>query len=114
MAGRDLPDWVRIGPIAAKGKSRTVKRRIKTFLRARLICSPRSALRRPGRFEDGKAAYQSGDYETALRFWRPLADQGNAEAQNGLGVAYVGGHGVPQDPAQAVLWWRKAADQGNA
>ena len=27
---------------------------------------------------------------------------------------FWGGHGVPQDPAQAALWYRKAGDQGNA
>jgi TPR repeat protein len=27
-------------------------------------------------FEDGMAAYQRGDYATAMRLWRPIADQG--------------------------------------
>jgi uncharacterized protein len=37
------------------------------------------ALAKP--FEDAKAAYQKGDYVTALRLWRPLADAGDANAQ---------------------------------
>ncbi len=65
-----------------------------------------------GPFEDGEAAYQKGDYAAAGNYWRPLADQGNAEAQNGLGSMYQLGHGVPQNDAQAVAWYRKAADQG--
>ena len=38
-----------------------------------------------GQFEDGGAAADTGDYATALQFWRPLADQGNASAQYNLG-----------------------------
>ena len=63
-------------------------------------------------FNDGVAAYDRGDYVTALRLWRPLADQGNVHAQFNLGVKYHQGQGVPQDYAQAVSWCRKAADQG--
>ena len=60
------------------------------------------------------AAYQRGDYATAIRELRPLAEQGNAEAQYGLGVMYEHGQGVPQDDAEAVKWYRKAAEQGEA
>jgi hypothetical protein len=31
-----------------------------------------------GPFEEGLAAYERGDYATALRLWRPLAEQGEA------------------------------------
>jgi TPR repeat protein len=67
-----------------------------------------------GSFEDGLAAYRRGDFATAMRLWRSLADQGNAEAQSRLGFMYQVGHGVPQDDAAAASWYRKAADQGNA
>ncbi len=60
------------------------------------------------------AAYKRGDYATALREWRSLAEQGNAGAQSNLGVMYDKGQGVPQDDAEAVGWWRKAAAQGHA
>ena len=53
-------------------------------------------------------------YATALQIVRPLADQGNAEAQAFLGWLYECGSGVPPDYAQAAAWYRKAADQGNA
>lgn len=49
---------------------------------------------------------------TALRELRPLAEQGNAGAQNRLGIMYEKGQGVPQDHAAAVKWYRKAAAQG--
>ena len=67
-----------------------------------------------GPFEDGVAAYERQDYVTALRLWRPLADQGYAAAQYGLGFMYRNGQGVPQDYAEAMKWFRKAADQGDS
>ena len=65
-------------------------------------------------FDEGFAAYQRGDYATALREWHPLAEQGNAGAQYNLGVMYDKGEGVTQDNAEAVKWYRKAAEQGDA
>ena len=67
-----------------------------------------------GPLEDARTAEQRGDYATELALLRPLADQGNALAQLGLGVMYAKGQGVPQDYAQAVVWYRKAAEQGDA
>jgi len=44
-----------------------------------------------GPFEDGLAAHDRGDYATALRLWRPLAEQGTADAQHMLGIMYANG-----------------------
>ena len=63
-------------------------------------------------FDEGLAAYERGDYETALKEWEPLAEHGLAEAQHNLGVMYANGQGVPQDDAGALKWYRLAADQG--
>jgi TPR repeat protein len=65
-------------------------------------------------FTDAVEAYRRGDYATALRLLRPLADQGNANAQFRLGSMYYHGRGLPQDYAEAAKWYRLAADQGNA
>ena len=65
-----------------------------------------------GPFEDGYAAHEKGDYATALRLLRPLAEGGNSDAQHNLGVMYEKGRGVPQDYAEAVKWYRKAAKRG--
>jgi uncharacterized protein len=65
-------------------------------------------------FQKGYAAYESGDYATALREWEPLAEQGDADAQNNLGVMYSNGKGVLQDYKTAVKWYRLAAEQGIA
>jgi TPR repeat protein len=72
------------------------------------IAAPAAA----GPIEDGSAAESRGDYATAMRLWQPLADEGNADAQNRLAVMYQLGRGVPQNYALAVNWYRKAADQG--
>jgi len=65
-------------------------------------------------FDVGVKAYNRGDYETALRIFRQLADQGDIDAQVNLGVMYERGKGVPQDYKEAMKWYRKAADQGYA
>ncbi len=65
-------------------------------------------------FKAGKEAYDRGDHPTALKEWRPLAEQGNADAQFNLGVMYYFGRGVRQDYKEAVRWYRLAAAQGHA
>ncbi|QEN86419.1 sel1 repeat family protein [Labrys sp. KNU-23] len=62
--------------------------------------------------EEGQAAYDSGNYAGALRYWKPLADQGTAAAQYKLAGLYQSGLGVDRDPALAATYIRKAADQG--
>ena len=64
-------------------------------------------------FQAGTDAYQRRDYPTALKEWRPLAEQGNAVAQSNLGLLYQNGRGVPQDYVQARQWYEKAAVQGD-
>ena len=61
-------------------------------------------------FSKGYDAYQAGDYATALQEWTPLAADGDADAQNNLGLMYGNGQGVPQDGTEAVRWYRLAAD----
>src|ERR1700729_2240405 len=63
--------------------------------------------------EDAAAAAEKGDYTTAVRLWRPLADQGDTDAQYNLGIMYFTGQGTAQDPAEAAKWFRKAAEQGD-
>ena len=55
-----------------------------------------------GPLEDAAAAFVNGDYVTAQRQFRVLADQGNAVAQYNLGTMYFGGKGVQQDFRRGV------------
>jgi TPR repeat protein len=43
--------------------------------------------------------------------YRQAAEQGNAQAQYDLGMAYHNGTGVPKDDIEARKWWLKATEQ---
>ena len=64
--------------------------------------------------EDGRAAYNRGDYLPAIRLFPPLAEQGNPKAQSVLGVMYRRGEGVARNPARAFMWFSFAASRGDA
>ena len=63
-------------------------------------------------FDDGLAAFERGDYETARHEWRLVAEQGDADAQNNLAVIYSFGLGDARDYVQAYLWFSLAVAQG--
>ncbi|HSF66677.1 MAG TPA: tetratricopeptide repeat protein [Nitrospiraceae bacterium] len=65
-------------------------------------------------YEAGVNAFHRADYATALREWRPLAEQGHAGAQYYIGLLYDFKKGVAQDFSMARLWYEKAAAQGHA
>ena len=60
----------------------------------------------------GDDAIRQGDYATALKEWKPLAEQGHAQAQGLLGMIYHFGLGVPQDYYKALKWYTLSAEQG--
>ncbi len=56
-------------------------------------------------------SYADGSgFDEALR----MALQGDAEAQDSVGMMYEMGAGIPRNHAEATKWYRKAAEQGNA
>ena len=63
-------------------------------------------------YEEGKQAYINKDYERALIILKPLAEEGNSQAQITLGLMYDYGHGVDKDPSESIKWYRMAAEQG--
>jgi TPR repeat protein len=65
-----------------------------------------------GPWEDGMVAYNRGDYVPAMKLFRPLAQAGNAKAQNVLGVMYRKGEGVTRSSAKAFMWFSLAAKKG--
>lgn len=66
------------------------------------------------RYLCGTVAYEGRDYQTALRFWRPLAEQGEGDAQYRLGHMHREGEGVLQNFKEALKWYRLAISTGNA
>lgn len=81
------------------------------FLSLALLAGIAAVLRIAAPLPDATAAYQRGDYATALRVWQPLADQGHVGAQFNLGVMYYSGKGVPQNYIEALKWYSLAAEK---
>jgi len=52
------------------------------------------------------------DYKQEVYWYKKAADQGFANAQYNLGVAYDKGQGVLQDGKKAVYWYKKAEEKG--
>ena len=65
-------------------------------------------------FDKGRTAYEKGDFEIALKELKPLAEQGDVNAQFYLALMYDDGDGVPEDAKEAVRWYQLAAEQGYA
>ncbi|MCB1672354.1 MAG: sel1 repeat family protein [Pseudomonadales bacterium] len=64
-------------------------------------------------YEDGLAAAQRGDYETALQEFKDAAEDGLMMAQYNLAILYFSGRGTEQNFAEAFRWTAAAADQGH-
>lgn len=56
--------------------------------------------------------YLAGRYVAALAQARPLAEAGDAAAQNLMGAAYDDANGVAYDPVEAWRWYELSAAQG--
>ena len=61
----------------------------------------------------GIDAWQKADYGQAVAIWRPLAEDGDADAQFNLGQAYRLGRGVKIDLGSAKTWLERAALQNH-
>ena len=60
-----------------------------------------------------RAESNSGNIYENFLVTKSKAEQGDATAQNVLGIMYYNGEGVPQDYKKALHWYTKAAEQGN-
>ena len=63
-------------------------------------------------FVAGLNAIERSHYASAYRSFKPLADNGIAEAQNNLGFLYQNGFGVKRNYNTAIKWYELAAAQG--
>lgn len=64
--------------------------------------------------ESGLSAFEHGDYGTAYRELRPLAEDGDPKAQYYIGLMSYSGRGVAPDSAEAIRWMKPAAEKGIA
>jgi uncharacterized protein len=79
-----------------------------------LLLAPIAGAAVEGPYDHALAAWRRGEYTTAYRLWRPIADEGDPDAQFYLGFMSEYGQGGPQNSMEAVKWYRKAADQQHA
>lgn len=69
---------------------------------------------RAGALEDGHTAFEAKHYQEAYKLWKPLAEQGDPDAQYNLGLLYMNGQGVEKNERTALWWFTRAAQQGLA
>jgi hypothetical protein len=66
-----------------------------------------------GGLAEGLDALKKGDYASAARELRPLAERGDAGAQYRVGLMYEFGKGFAADKPQSLAWLGKAAAHGH-
>lgn len=64
--------------------------------------------------EDAVDAMRSGDFAEAYCIMRPLAEEGDADAQYNIGWMYLNGYGLRINDSLALEWWQKASEQGHS
>jgi TPR repeat protein len=65
------------------------------------------------KLSEGQSAFNSGDYENAVKIWRDAALQGSSNAQVLVGLAYAKGWGVAKDLQSSRMWYHIAAENNN-
>lgn len=60
----------------------------------------------------GLAAFEAEDYTNAFKLLKPIAEQGDAEAQCIVANMYHLGLGLEKNILEAVEWYEKSAKQG--
>ncbi|MGL5058753.1 MAG: tetratricopeptide repeat protein [Microcoleus sp.] len=64
--------------------------------------------------EKGLTAFNNQDYTPAFTLLKPLAEQGNSEAQCIIASMYHLGLGREKTISEAIKWYIKSAEQGYA
>jgi TPR repeat protein/transglutaminase-like putative cysteine protease len=104
-------------PAAFSASIKEVLQKASNFYVSKITATPKPVARvveAGSAYQLGLAAYRAKNYDAALKHWRPIAEQGDGDAQVYLGSMYKDGNGVPQDYAQAFAWYSKAAEAGHA
>ena len=64
--------------------------------------------------DDAVDAMRTGDFAEAYCIIRPLAEDGDADAQYNIGWMYLNGYGLRVNDSLALEWWIKASEQGHS
>jgi uncharacterized protein len=84
----------------------------KGFLVASLFLLAASGCQRAD-MTSAQAVDAKGDYATAAKEYRVLAERGDSGAQYELSVRFDIGRGLPQDFAEGAKWLERSANAGN-
>lgn len=68
---------------------------------------------KPPTVAQGLELFDNGDYAKAIEILDKLAQEGDAQAQQALGVMYENGQGVKKDETRALQLFRQAASKNN-
>lgn len=63
--------------------------------------------------QDAVDAMRTGNFAEAYCIMRPLAEDGDADAQYNIGWMYMNGYGLRVNDSLALEWWQSASQQGH-
>ncbi|MCI0507550.1 MAG: hypothetical protein L0Z73_15770 [Gammaproteobacteria bacterium] len=89
-----------------------LSRILKTTLGAAVLFGAMTFNAEARNYNEGFLAAESGDFNTAVQQWGPLADQGHPIAQFNMALLYHSGLGVDLNEAAALEWYKKSAKNG--
>ena len=75
-------------------------------------CATNVVAEKASRFDQGVAAYDSGDYQTAYRIWDELARDNDLAAMRNVAQLLRQGKGVQKDTKRAFKLYTEAAEKG--
>ncbi|MCP4433124.1 MAG: sel1 repeat family protein [Gammaproteobacteria bacterium] len=65
-------------------------------------------------YNSGMIAFESKEFNRAMHFLLPFAEQGNADAQHRVSIMLQNGLGLVKNEFHAYKWMKTAAEQGHA
>ena len=75
-------------------------------------CATTTVAEKASRFDEGVAAYDAGDFETAYRIWNELAREDDLAAMRNVAQLLRQGKGVAKDSKRAFKLYMSAAEKG--
>jgi hypothetical protein len=99
---------VGFGQIAGRRETSFGEYEMRNFLKVLLVLFVIAPAPAMAGFDEGRAAFIKGDWQTVKAEMLPLAEAGDAKAQIAMGLLYARGQAVVQDWAKAVYWFSAA------
>jgi hypothetical protein len=73
-------------------------------------CMPNTYYSTTDDYVIGLRWHDRGKYDIAAKYWDPLVEKGDCDAEYQTGLLYFLGQAKPQDNSKALALWRKAAE----